>query len=126
MITDEMLEAAWSAYIATPRVRSPDSWKAAMRAALEAAEKVRPDRWRPIEEAPKDDSKFMIGRWFYEHEFWDDKKSEWVQTGKREWVQTISHHENPERPHRCRGWNHRNGPMDNPTHYKPIEKGPEE
>ena len=125
MIDDELTNAALEAF-SDRYIKGDCTSFDAMRAALEAYEAAKPDKWQPIETAPRDDSEFMIGRWFYEHEFWDDKKNEWVEIGKREWVQTISHHENPDGPHACRGWNHRNGPINKPTHYRPLPEGPKE
>ncbi|MEK9769857.1 MAG: hypothetical protein VW683_13125 [Betaproteobacteria bacterium] len=65
MITDEMIEAAYKVvkeewtYFPTDK----QEWTEALKAALEAAEAVRPSGWQPIEIAPKGE-RIMV---YYKH-----------------------------------------------------------
>ena len=60
MITEAQLKVAYKAYskaIFIPEYITKQTYKDAMRVALEAAEAA---AWRPIEEAPKDGTKFLL------------------------------------------------------------------
>lgn len=79
--------------------------------------------WRTIESAPTDDRKFLIGKYDGE-QLWNEDYTDFVWAGEPQWIQAISHHENPRGPHLTRGWNHRNGPIYRPTHWKELDDGP--
>lgn len=102
-ITDAMVEAACRTYENHPFVRRSAS-QAAMRAALEAAERA---AWRPIEEAPKDGTALLV---------WDARWKECMRaacTGahsdvRGDWFSVSDGY-----------W------LPNPTHFRPLPPPPE-
>ncbi len=118
MITDEMIQAAHEAYASAPIGLS---WAEAMRAALEAAEKA---AWRPIEEAPKDGTTILAVRLGFE-----PSTCEWVNADRfgsdfyvaGKWFvdpELFDSDDDLEAYFKMSDYE--------PTHYRPLPKGPEE
>jgi hypothetical protein len=119
MITDQMLDAAENAYLDNlPQGADRVVYTAAMRAALEAAERA---AWRPIEEAPTTDPSGESP----DVHFLVPDNPEWFDWREHRppLVMALRHHYQG-RTFVCA--DNGEGFFPEPTHFRPLPKGPEE
>jgi hypothetical protein len=80
--------------------------------------------WFLIEDAPKDDRRFIVGMWDGE-KLWNTDFSKFAWAEKPIWRQAISHDDNHrEKYNGSRGWNHRNGALNGQATHWTYELAP--